>query len=304
MLERALEDCLTRMRLEGATPEECLAQYPQLRSELAPLLQATQDLGALDSLQPRAEFRAQTRAQLLAHMQANPRRRDSWRSSTAFRYAAGLAVLFVALAASGTALAQKALPGDTLYGWKLASERIWYSLQSSPVDADVYLSGRRISEIQVIRGRANLEEIGIGAYTALLQQLNLDLALDPGKATSVGKLLQEQREQLKEIIENSQADLPELDELFGIVTLPAPAETTPADETQKPDVDLPLIVTAHPLIKKEDEESGTSDEDSNDQESSDGAGDEESSNNQVQEPIASEEPGLLEEVVSGLTGDN
>ena len=295
MLEHAIEECLTRMRLEGATPEECLALYPEFRAELAPMLEAALGLGALETLEPRPAFRTQARAKLLAHMQANPRHRHqvTWRSSPAFRYAASLALLFVALAATGTALAQKALPGDTLFGWKLASERIWYSLHESPVDADIYLSGRRVSEIQVIKGRANLEEIGIGAYTAVLQQLNLDLALNPDKATSVSELLQEQRELLKEIIENSEADLPELDELFGIVTLPLPEDASPSDEGEgNSGIELPSLVTAVPLIKKEDEEQNSS----NDEEDND-AGD-----NQVQESQETEEAGLIEGIISGLFG--
>lgn len=301
MLEHALEDCLTRMRLEGVTPEECLAQYPTLDEELAPLLMAAQDLGTLDSLEPRPEFKSQNRAALLAHVRAHPRRRSNWGSSLAFRYAASLALLFAAFAATGTALAQRALPGDTLYGWKLASERIWYSLHNSPVDADLFLTGRRVSEIEAIKGMANLEEIGVSAYTVILEQLSRDLALNPDKATSVGELLQGQKEQLKEIIENSQADLPGLDELFGIVTFPVPDENKePLEGTQEPGGDLPLIVTAVPLIKKEDDESASSDEESGDEE-----GDENSSTNQVQDPPASEkEPSLLEEVISGLTGDN
>jgi hypothetical protein len=250
MFEHALEDCLTRMRLEGVTPEECLAQYPQFRLELAPLLIAAQDLGSLDSLEPQEEFRAQARAKLIAHMRANPRRHESWYGSLAFKYAASLALLFVTLATTGTALAQNALPGDTLYGWKLASERIWYSLHQDPLDADIYLSGRRISEIQAIRGRANLEEIGVGAYSAVLQQLSMDLAQDPEKAISVSELLDEQKEKLKEIIENSQADLPELDELFGIVTIPHSTDNPGKGPQHTPDVQLPLVATAIPLTKK------------------------------------------------------
>ena len=258
MFEHALEDCLTRMRLEGATPEECLAQYPQFRLELAPMLIAAQDLGTLESLEPRPEFRSQTRAKLMAHMRANPRRVQSWNGSLAFRYAASLALLFVALATSGTALAQNALPGDTLYGWKLASERIWYNFHDNPVDADIYLSGRRVVEIQAIHGIANLEEIGVGAYTVILQQLSLDLAQNPEKATSIGKLLQEQKEQLKEIIENSHADLPGLDELFGIVTIPHPADNPGKGPEHTPDIQLPLVATAIPLPKKNENNSGNS----------------------------------------------
>jgi hypothetical protein len=183
-------------------------------------------------------------------MRANPRRHESWYGSLAFKYAASLALLFVTLATTGTALAQNALPGDTLYGWKLASERIWYSLHQDPLDADIYLSGRRISEIQAIRGRANLEEIGVGAYSAVLQQLSMDLAQDPEKAISVSELLDEQKEKLKEIIENSQADLPELDELFGIVTIPHSTDNPGKGPQHTPDVQLPLVATAIPLTKK------------------------------------------------------
>lgn len=258
MFEHALEDCLTRMRLEGATPEECLAQYPQFRLKLAPMLIAAQDLGTLESLEPRPEFRSQTRTKLLAHMRANPHRRQSWYGSLAFRYAASLALLFVALATTGTALAQNALPGDSLYGWKLASERIWYNFHDSPLDADIYLSGRRVSEIQAIRGRANLEEIGVGAYTAILHQLSFDLAQSPDKATRVGQLLQEQKEKLKDIIENSQADLPALDELFAIVTIPGPAENPGKGPEHTPDTQLPLVVTAIPLTKKDENNSSNS----------------------------------------------
>jgi len=134
------------------------------------------------------------------------------------------------------------LPGDTLYGWKLASERIWYNLHQNPLDADIYLSSRRISEIQAVRGRANLEEIGVGAYSAILQQLSMDLAQDPEKAISVSELLDEQKEKLKEIIENSHADLPELDELFGIVVLPNHEGGPPTENTDS-NGKLPLVIT-------------------------------------------------------------
>lgn len=305
MFEHALEDCLTRMRLEGATPEECLAQYPEFRLALAPMLIAAQDLGTLDSLQPRPEFRAQARAKLIAHMHANPRRREKWHRSLTFKYAASLALLFVTLAATGTALAQSALPGDTLYGWKLASERVWYSLHQNPLDADIYLSGRRVNEIQAIRGRANLEEIGVGAYTAVLQQLSLDLAQDPEKAISVSELLEKQREQLKDIIENSQADLPGLEELFGIVVLPANQEEAPPTDNKNSNGQLPLIITAVPLIKKEDHPN-PSNNDSNEQSNKDNnaSADSTSEDNPSPDPKKSEQGNLIQAIISGLLAGN
>lgn len=290
MFEHALEDCLTRMRLEGATPEECLARYPEFRHELAPLLAAAQGLGALDSLEPRPEFRAQSRARLMAHMQANPRRPAPRRTSLAFRYAASLALLFVALAATGTALAQNALPGDSLYGWKLASERVWHGLQGSPLEADIFLTGRRISEIQVIKGKAILEEIGFDAYQENLEQLSLDLAREPDAVSNVNELLQQHREQLKEIIENSQADLPALEELFGIVTLPAPIKTEPGGNNTGGE--LPLVITATPMIRKGEEQGA---EENGDDEEGRGEPSPETED-------GDKEPGLLENIISGLFG--
>jgi hypothetical protein len=297
MLEHALEECLTRMRLEGVSPEECLAQYPQYRDELTPLLQASLHLHSLDDLEPRPEFRAQTRAKLLEHMRANPRRSEPWFRSLAFKYAASLAILFVALTTTGTALAQSALPGDTLYGWKLASERIWYSLQQNPLDADIFLSTRRVHEIQTIKGMANLEEIGIGAYQTILQQLNQDLAANPDRLDNVSDLLLEQREMLREIIENSQANVPDLDELFGIVTLPSPPaqnEHPPADNNGNGNggnPTLPAIVTALPSTKRDEGDQGASDDDDNQPPGPEGQS-------------KGHEPGFLEALFNGIFGSH
>jgi hypothetical protein len=296
MIEHALEDCLTRMHLKGATPEECLAQYPEYRDELAPLLLAALGLGALESVNPRPEFKAKTRTRLLAHMRSNPRPASNWRGSLAFRYAASLTLLFVALATTGTALAQNALPGDTLFGWKLASERLWHSLQGNQVEADIYLSGRRVTEIQAIKGLSNLEEIGVGAYSAILQQLSIDLADDPERTTSVEALLLEQRELLKDIIENSQADLPELDALFGIVVLPVneiPAE--PVEEGGDLETILPVLVTVIPPVKKDEGDSTGSDDDN-----ADAVGSQQTEADS--ESTVAEEPGLLENILNGLLG--
>lgn len=238
MFKHALEDCLTRMRLEGAIPEECLAKYPQFRHELAPLLFAAQSLGALEALEPRPEFRAQTRAKLHAHMRVKQRRQPIWFNALAFRYAASLALVFVMFTATGTALAQNALPGDTLFGWKLASEKIWYDLHGNSLEADIYLTDRRVSEIEAIQGMGNLEEIGVDAYSAVLQQLSQDLANNPEESGTVGELLRHQRQRLTDIVEQSTGNLPTLDALFGIVILPENA-ASPAQENAHTPIENP-----------------------------------------------------------------
>ena len=74
--------------------------------------------------------------------------------------------------------------------------------------------------------------------------------------------MDEQKEKLKEIIENSHADLPELDELFGIVVLPNHEEGPPAENTDS-NGKLPLVITVAPPIKDEEHNSTHGDGNSN-----------------------------------------
>ena len=219
-LNLALEDCLTRIELGELTQEECLAFYPDLHTELRPMLAAASRVGAVKSLNARPEFRARGRALLVAHVGAFPRRRVSRQSSMALRYATALAVFSLAFATAGTALAQGALPGDVLYPWKLASERLWRSVQQSRVEADLVLADRRVNELHAIEGITNLEVIGVGEYAGLLQELRQDVGADPSHTERVNETLLTHKEGLSELFANSQAELPDLEDLFSTITIP------------------------------------------------------------------------------------
>ena len=62
------------------------------------------------------------------------------------RTALTFAVLVAALLVTGTAQAQSALPGDTFYTWKRASEQVWRAISPDPVATDVILAERRLNE--------------------------------------------------------------------------------------------------------------------------------------------------------------
>jgi hypothetical protein len=61
-----------------------------------------------------------------------------------------LALNFTALACTlliaGTAYAQSALPGNSFYPWKLASERVWRAVSADPVSTDIRVLNRRANE--------------------------------------------------------------------------------------------------------------------------------------------------------------
>jgi hypothetical protein len=63
-----------------------------------------------------------------------------------WRMALNVAVLVFALLMTNTVFAQGALPGDSLYNWKLTSERVWRTVSADPLGTDLELSNRRINE--------------------------------------------------------------------------------------------------------------------------------------------------------------
>lgn len=253
-LGQALEICITRLQLEGASLEDCLRDYPELSSELKPLLVAAQKMGSLRDLQPSAQYKTRLRGTLFAQMAAKPRP-GFWRQPVTLRYAASLAVLILAFVTTGTALAQRALPGDALYRWKLDSEDIWRSLQQDQVGADLTLTQRRLDELMAIHGIPELEEAAIDTYAILLLRLGEGLAANPAKVAGAQEVLNWQKEELKQFYEGTQSNIPDLDALFDVipdVDSHQPEEQTPVDGDSNPDIAIPPVIPALPPLKKED----------------------------------------------------
>lgn len=145
--QRVLVECQVKLLNETATQEELLARYPEYAAQLSPLLQTVLSLVSARNVNPLPTFTAYTREALLHYMVSHPRRQQRTVNVTvSWRLASVLAVLIVALLATGTAQAQSALPGEPLYNWKRASELVWRAISLDPVSIDIVLAERRIDE--------------------------------------------------------------------------------------------------------------------------------------------------------------
>ncbi len=159
--DQVLDDSLRQIANGAATADECLAQHPEYSAQLEPLLQSAARLERGRRLVPSEEYKGQARDQLMAHMQAHPRR-NRREPSLAWNIAISLAVLMIALFLTGTAFAQGALPGQALYDWKLSSEQMWRASSSDRVGVDLQLADRRAFELTSISS-SELKQQGHGA---------------------------------------------------------------------------------------------------------------------------------------------
>ena len=190
VLPSVLEECLEHLR-NGESLEQVLERYPQFQAELRPLLEAARyarDLG-LSASAPRGAM-ARSRARMLAA--AAQRRRSSFfhfplhaRVSPAILIAVGL--ILAGLVGTSIASAQ-ALPGDPLYGLKLATERTRLQLTSNTAARIELLESydrERAEEVEALSGHRRsiqvtfagpLELTPAGGWTAA----GIPLILPPG----------------------------------------------------------------------------------------------------------------------------
>lgn len=165
-----LDNCLTEMSSGASSLDECLARHPEHAAQLKPLLQTALKIERGRAIQPSPAFKARARTELYAHMQAHPRRRV-WGFSSAWRVAVSLAVLVAAFFITGTAFAQSALPGESLYPWKLSSERVWRAVAPDRVAVDLSLADRRIGELTIIAADPARKAEALNGYNEVLIRL-------------------------------------------------------------------------------------------------------------------------------------
>lgn len=168
-LENIFNECLERILL-GEDIESCLMSYPEEAAELEPLLRTAFDVGRrASSIQPRPEFKAWARfrlegAQIYAGQQRHGTRADlfNWRRGWAL---ALTAVLVVLLSSAGTAAASSdALPDETLYPVKLATEQVRIAFAFSDAGkANLHsqLAEDRAWEISVMAREGKTEQVAV-----------------------------------------------------------------------------------------------------------------------------------------------
>ena len=181
----ALEDCLERI-CRGEELESCLRQYPRYAVELRPLLRAALEVKQGSNVRPTEVFVERARVGLVAYMRSHPHGRSNLRhipvtgSATnplktprrlkpVGQFLGAFSVLLFAFFATGTALAQSALPGQSLYSWKRTSETVWQAVSPNPVDTNLALAQRRTQEALAVSGPPRTE--ALQGYEQVLNQL-------------------------------------------------------------------------------------------------------------------------------------
>ncbi len=134
-LETILEECLDQLEGGESNIDECLARYPEHAAQLTPLLSAATKLAVAREVRPSPAFRARNRTELNIYIQKHPQLKPV--SPLFWRFTISLVTMVLAFVATGTAFAQKALPGDSLYSWKLTSENIWREISADPLGTDL-----------------------------------------------------------------------------------------------------------------------------------------------------------------------
>jgi len=102
-------------------------------------------------------------------------------------------------------LAQVALPGDALYGWKPASEQIWRAVHFNPLQAELLLANRRVDELTRVAGDLQAESLA-----RQREQQSLDTLTgytSPNSREFISAALIEQKEDLVQ----AGVSMPELD---------------------------------------------------------------------------------------------
>ena len=206
--DEILEQSLDKIASGESTVEEVLARNPSDASELEPYLRSAEQITRGRSVTPSPLFAARLRSDLIRKIEATPR--PARRLPFFFhRMALNVGVLFLMFAFVSTAFAQAALPGESLYGLKLASENVWRVLTTDPVGTDLELANRRIDEyVAVSRDEARRARV-LNGYNELLVRFQSED--DQLEKERILRVLKSQQDDLR----NVGLSIPELDKYFS-----------------------------------------------------------------------------------------
>ncbi len=244
---------------DGLEPDFVLSLYPNEAPWLRPLLEATVEVAeAARTEEPSLYFEASLKRKLFEAQEERTRHVES-PLAVVRAFAAGTAITGVA-AAVGVALlgwvtAEEAVPGDWNYAFKVASERIEYSLSRGDERLDVQIDATyaRLLEVERLAERgevsaADLERVEreVSNLQDLIETKPLnerhreELAELVERANAVGERLTQEKPQLAPAVERTVRKVNDavsagLGKLEPVAT-PSPASPTPAASaaTQSP----------------------------------------------------------------------
>jgi hypothetical protein len=258
--EKILEQCLLDLELGVSNVDECLSHHPGHALQLRPVLRTHTSLERFGEARPSAAFKARVRARLTQQMQAHPRK-SSLFNFAIMRLATNFAVILLILLGAGTTYAQSALPGDTLYKWKLVSENAWRAVSSDPVRTDLAIADRRMNELIAVGNNAQLYSQTLDAYLEVAARLKSEMTAE--NEALILQTLDSQLEVLKEsgipVPQNIDEEvLPQIDEiwptlvapirtLLPVTEIPQVNEALPASTPSAPEVIPPILTNLPPV---------------------------------------------------------
>jgi len=222
-IETILEQCLKGIETGESTLDECLARYPEHATELTSLLYASTRLARAGEVRPSPVFKARTRTELNAHIRSYPRVKRP--APFAWRLAFNVFTSFLAFFILGTAISQRALPGDTLYSWKLSSERAWRTVSIDRLQTDLTLSNRRVKELVKVYRDEDRRPRAVENYQQVLVRFKSDE--DVKHQQRIVPVLRFHQESLHEL----GISIPELDNYFPAGTKQEPGQSSPVAST-------------------------------------------------------------------------
>jgi hypothetical protein len=163
--EDVLNECLEAV-LRGESEADCLERYPQQAAELKPLLKTMVAAKAACKVTPRLEYRARARYEyrraVAAACARQPQKSFGWR----WRWTTVVPIVMALMMASGggiLAASASSLPGQPLYGVKLAVEQVRVNLETSEEGKlRVYAAQaeRRVNEVVALADSGATARVG------------------------------------------------------------------------------------------------------------------------------------------------
>jgi hypothetical protein len=206
--DEILEQSLDQIASGESTIEEILARNPMEASELEPYLRSAELLKRGRGVTPSPFFAARLRSNLMQQIEATrpPVRRFPFFFQ---RMALNVGVLLLMMAFVSTAFAQVSLPGDSLYGLKLASEDVWRVVTTDPVGTDLELADRRIDEYVAVSRDETRRARVLNGYRDLLVRFQTEK--DEQEKARIQEALKSQQNDLSKV----GLSIPELDSYFS-----------------------------------------------------------------------------------------
>jgi hypothetical protein len=209
-----LDECVDLISSGESSLEECLTSYPEYAAQLEPILITVlclQEEGR--DVVPSPALRSRIRDELNHAMKNNPKKKSRF-PVFFWRMAINIGMVVVALMMTSTVFAQGALPGESLYKWKLASENLWRAVAVDPLGTDLKLSDRRVSEyVAVSSNEQQRMKVLLGYNKLLVRFRNEQNEADRARILSVLKSQQYSLHQ-------AGLSIPELDKYFSGTDVP------------------------------------------------------------------------------------